>query len=249
MLKPPCCARFGRAAGGSALARARMMTKIARLIQVSLLSIGVLLIATRAHAQEDLIDSAVAHVGVGAGVNFYRPSSNDADSSQGIVVMYRWHAFHSGWGPTFGLDWHRTVFHQPVGNVVDVPIGSLRMRALLAGFGYRHRIHRFTAGANLSAGYSFNHLTDDSGMGAAFARTGVSLIDVHVNDSAIVKPDVAVWYDLFKHVGVGVSAAYLFNRPDEVIKTTAGSATRQLNANSFVLAAGLTFGVWKKSEQ
>jgi hypothetical protein len=226
-----------------------MMTTSTRLIQISLLSIGILAIAATARAQDDLIDSAVAHVGVGAGVNFYRPSSNDADSSQGIVVMYRWHSFHSGWGPTFGLDWHSTVFHQTVGNVADVPMGSLRMRALLAGFGYRHRIHRFTAAANLSAGYSFNHLTDDSGLGPAFARTGVSLIDVHVNDSFIVKPDVAVWYDLFKHVGVGVSAGYLFNKPDEVIKTTAGSGTRQVNANAFALAAGLTFGVWKKAEQ
>lgn len=226
-----------------------MTTTSTRLIQVCLLSIGILAIATRAHAQDDLIDSAVAHVGVGAGVNFYRPSSNDADSSQGIVVMYRWHSFHSGWGPTFGLDWHSTVFHQPVGDVVDVPTGSLRMRALLAGFGYRHRIHRFTAAANLSAGYSFNHLTDDSGLGPAFARTGVSLLDVHVNDSALIKPDVSIWYDVFKHVGIGVSAAYLFNQPDEVIRTTAGSGTRQLNANSFALAAGLTFGVWKKSEQ
>jgi hypothetical protein len=225
------------------------MKTSARIIQVFLISIGALAIATRAQAQDDLIDSAVAHVGVGAGINFYRPSSNDADSSQGIVVMYRWHSFHSGWGPTFGLDWHSTVFHQPVGDVADVPMGSLRMRALLAGFGYRRPIHRFTAAANVSAGYSFNHLTDDSGMGAAFARTGVSLIDVHVNDSAIVKPEVAVWYDLFKHVGIGVSAAYLFNRPDEVIRTTAGSRTRELNANTFALAAGLTFGVWKKSEQ
>jgi hypothetical protein len=227
-----------------------MMTKTsARLIQIFLLSIAVLGIGTSAHAQDDLIDSAVAHVGVGAGVNFYRPSSDDADSSQGIVIITRWRSFHSGWGPTFGLDWHSTVFHQPVGNVVDVPMGSLRMRALLAGFGYRHPIHRFTALANMSAGYSFNHLTVDSGMGPAFARTGVSLIDVQVNNSFIAKPEVAVWYDLFKHVGVGVSAGYLFNKPDEVITTTAGQRTRQLNANSFALAAGVTFGVWKKSEQ
>ena len=227
-----------------------MMTRTsARFIQVSLLSIGVLLIASRAHAQEDLFDSAVAHVGVGAGINFYQPSSDDADSSHGIVIMSRWHTFHSGWGPTFGLDWHNTVFHQPVGDVPDVPMGSLRMRAVLGGFGYRHRIHRFTAAGNVSAGYSFNHLTVDSGMGPAFARTGVSLIDVHVNDSALVKPEVAVWYDIFKHVGIGVSAAYLFNRPDEVIRTTAGSGTRQMNANTFALAAGMTFGVWKKSEQ
>jgi len=220
-----------------------------RLIQIFLLSIGLLVIATRAQAQDDLIDSAVAHVGVGAGINFYQPSSNDADSSHGIVIMSRWHAFHSGWGPTFGLDWHSTVFHQPVGNIDDVPMGSLRTRALLAGFGYRHRIHNFTALANASVGYSFNHLTDDSGLGPVFARTGVSLLDVSVDNSAVAKPEVAVWYDLFKHVGVGVSAGYLFNRPDEVIRTTAGTATRELNANTWTLAAGVTFGVWKKGEQ
>jgi hypothetical protein len=226
-----------------------MMKTSARLTQVFLLSIGVLAIATSAHAQDDLVDSAVAHVGVGAGINFYRPSSDDADSSQGIVIMTRWRSFHSGWGPTFGLDWHSTVFHQPVGNVVDVPMGSLRTRALLAGFGYRHPVHRFTAVANMSVGYSFNHLVDDSGLGPAFARTGVSLIDVQVNNSWVAKPEVAVWYDLFKHVGVGVSAGYLFNKPDEVITTTAGQRTRELNANTWTLAAGVTFGVWKKSEQ
>jgi hypothetical protein len=219
-----------------------------RLILVCLVSIGLLAIATRAHAKDGLIASAVAHVGVGAGVNFYKPTSKDADSSHGIAFVYRWNALHSGWGPTFGLDWHSTDFHQPVGDVVDVPVGSLRMRALLAGFGYKHRIHRFTALANASAGYSFNHLTVDGGMAPAFARTGVSLNDVHVNNSAIIKPSVAVWYDLFKHVGIGVSASYLFNQPDEVITTTAGSRTRQLNANTFALATGVTFGVWKKGK-
>src|SRR5262245_39430111 len=174
-----------------------MMTKTsARLIQVFLLSIGVLAIATSAHAQDDLFDSAVAHVGVGAGVNFYRPNSDDADSWQGIVIMTRWHSFHSGWGPTFGLDWHSTDFHQPVGDVVDVPMGSLRMRAFLAGYGYRHPIHRFTAVANMSAGYSFNHLTVDSGMGPAFARTGDSLIDVQANNRRDAKPEVAASYHL-----------------------------------------------------
>ena len=223
------------------------MAKIPRLIHVLCFSIGAVVLATEARAQGDPIDSAVAHVGVGVGMNFYRPNDDGGKSSEGIAIVYRWHSFHSGWGPTFGIDWHTTDFDQL--GPVDAPLGSLRMRALLAGFGYRHRIHRFNAAANLSAGYSFNHLTVDSGLGPAFARTGVSLLDVHVNDSLLIKPDVGLWYDLFKHVGIGVSAAYLFNKPDEVIRTTAGSGTRQLNANTFALAAGLTFGVWKKNEQ
>jgi len=100
-----------------------MANSSARLIQAVCFGIGTMTFATQAHAQtpNDTLDSAVAHVGVGAGINFYRPRSSEADSSEGLVIAYRWHAFHSGWGPTFGLDWHTTDFHQIVGPS-DVPL-------------------------------------------------------------------------------------------------------------------------------
>jgi hypothetical protein len=102
------------------------------------------------------------------------------------------------------------------------------------------------ASANISGGYSFNSLTLDSGLFPAFARTGVSLVNVRVNDSAVVKPEVSVWYDVFKHVGVGVSAAYLFTRPDETITTSRGAEVRHINADTWELTVGVAFGVWKK---
>jgi hypothetical protein len=238
-----------RTFGGSALAHVRAMASSStRLIQILCFSIAAAMLAADASAQADLIDSAVAHVGLGAGINFYRPSSNDADSSEGVVIAYRWHAFHSGWGPTFGIDWHNTDFHQMIGGV-DAPLGSLRMRALLAGFGHTKRLgRRFTTSANISAGYSFNNLTADSGVSRAFSRTGVTLVGVHTNDSAVVKPEVSLWYDVFRHVGLGVSVAYLFIRPEEVTTTPTGSTTRDLNADTWELTAGITFGVWKKKQ-
>jgi hypothetical protein len=233
---------------GSGLAQASAMARSsARLIHVICFSIGAAVLATDAHAQDDLFDSAVAHVGVGAGINFYRPNNSEANSSEGVVIAYRWHAFHSGWGPTFGVDWHTTDFHQLVGPA-DVPLGSIRMRAVLAGFGHTQRLgHRFTTSANLSAGYAFNSLTTDGALGSAFARTGTSLVDVRVNDSGVVKPEVAIWYDVFRHVGVGVSAAYLFTRPDETITTALGSQVRHINADTWEFTVGVTFGVWRKS--
>jgi hypothetical protein len=62
----------------------------------------------------------------------------------------------------------------------------------------------------------------------------------------VVRPNVAVWYDVFKHVGVGVSAAYLFARPNQTITTATGTQEHDLKADAFELAAGVTFGVWKK---
>jgi hypothetical protein len=224
-----------------------MAKKSVRLIQILCFSVGTAFLAIDAHAQGNLVDSAVAHVGVGAGINFYRPRSNDADSSEGLVVAYRWHAFHSGWGPTFGLDWHTTDFHQTVGSA-DVPLGSIRMRALLAGFGHTQRVgRRFTLSANVSGGYSFNNLSTDSGFGSAFTRTGTSLVGVSVNDSGVIKPEVAIWYDVFRHVGVGVAGAYLFTRPDETLTTALGSQVRHIDADTWEFTVGLTFGVWRKS--
>jgi hypothetical protein len=61
-----------------------------------------------------------------------------------------------------------------------------------------------------------------------------------------VRPDVSAWYDVFRHVAVGVSAAYLWSRPNETITTVTGSDTRRLNADAFELTVGVAFGVWKK---
>ena len=50
-------------------------------------------------------------LGLGGGVNFYRPADRtEAQPSQGVGIVYRWHTFHSGWGPTFTVDFHNTRF-------------------------------------------------------------------------------------------------------------------------------------------
>src|SRR5262249_12576876 len=199
-----------------------MTSRHLRLVLPLSLSICAAGIAAPAHAQGDPVDSAVAHVGLGAGVNFYNPTSSDGKASSGLTLAYRWHSFHSGWGPTFGLDWHTTDFTQPVGSV-DAPLGSVRMRAYLAGIGHTRRLGRLTASANVSAGYSFNHLSVDGGAGPAFASHGVSLLGASVDNSWIAKPEVSVWYDVMKHVGLGVSGAYVVARPEEILTTAAGS--------------------------
>ena len=214
-----------------------------RLIQIVSFAITAAILTSDARAQS--VDSAVSHIGVGAGIAFYNPSSSDGKSSQGLTFAYRWHSFHSGWGPTFGLDWHSTEFNQHLGPVV-APLGSVRMRALLAGFGHTQRFGKLSASANVLGGYSFNNLSVDGSAGPAFARAGISLLDADVNNSAVVKPVVSAWYDVASHVGVGIGAAYLVARPEETVRTPTGSHTRHLRADAVELTAGLTFGVWKE---
>jgi hypothetical protein len=215
-----------------------------RLMHIVCLSLAATLVAANAHAQ---VNDAVEHVGFGVGVAHYDPANSDGHTSDGIVAAYRWHSFHSGWGPTFGLDFHTTDFDQTLGGL-NAPLGSFRMRALLAGFGHTNHMGRFSASENLSAGYSFNQFNVTSDAFPTFAGTGVSLVGVHVNNSWVVKPDVAVWYDVLKHVGVGVSAAYLVARPEETITMASGIQHQHLKTDAFQMTAGVTVGLWKKKQ-
>jgi hypothetical protein len=216
-----------------------------RLIHLVCLSLAANLLAANAHAQ--VIDDAVAHVGIGAGVAFYNPTNSEGQTSQGIVLAYRWKSFHSGWGPSFGLDWHSTDFNQTLGTM-NAPFGTLRMRAFLAGFGHTKKIRRFSTSENISAGYCFNNFTVASSAFPTFASGGVSLVTSNVDNSWVVRPNVAVWYDVLSHVGVGVGAAYLVNRPNQTITTAAGTQGQHLNADAFEVTAGVTVGIWKKQQ-
>jgi hypothetical protein len=218
-----------------------------RLIHVVCALLAVVFLASsNAHAQ--VVDDAVAHVGLGVGLAHYNPTSSDGQRSQGITLAYRWHSFQSGWGPTFGLDWHTTDFNHTLGDL-NAPLGSLRMRAILVGYGPTGRVGRFSASANLSGGYSFNGFTVSSSAFPTFATTGVSLVTSHVDNSWVVRPDVTAWYDIFSHVAVGVGAAYLVSRPEQTIITATGVQSQHLKADAFELYTGVTIGVWKKTNK
>lgn len=217
-----------------------------QLIRVVCLSIFVGALATAARAQ-DPIDTAVAHAGAGVGISFIEPSSSQGQSSQGVVFVYHWHSFHSGWGPSFGLDWHSTDYTQTI-SPVTATLGTLQTRALLAGYGHTKRFKHWSTSANLNGGYSFNNFSVGSAAPLVFANGGVSLVGVSVDNSWVLRPDVSAWYDLFSHLAVGVSAAYLWSRPNLQVATANAFDTRRLNADSFQLTVGVAVGVWKKKQ-
>ena len=215
-----------------------------RLVHIAALSILATILTTPARA-EDPVDTAVAHMGVGAGITFNKPTSSEGHSNQGVAFVYRWHSFHSGWGPTFGLDWHSTDFDHTLGPVT-APLGTLRTRALVVGYGHTRHFGKFSTSASVSGGYAFNDFSVADGAGAGFAKAGVSLVGVSIRNSAVFRPEVSAWYDVFRHVGIGVSAAYLVNRPEETMTMATGSQVQRVRADTVELVAGLAFGVWKK---
>ena len=230
-----------------ACSRHGMTSSRAQLIRVVCLSIAVVVVATVARGQDPL-DTAVAHAGAGVGISFIKPSSNDGQSSQGVVFVYHWHSFHSGWGPSFGLDWHSTDYTQTIAPVTAT-LGTLQTRALLVGYGHTKRFKHWATSANLNGGYSFNKYSVASSAPLAFANGGISLVGVSVDNSWVLRPDVSAWYDLFSHLAVGVSAAYLWSRPNLQVATATAFDTGRLNADSFQLTVGVAVGLWRKKQE
>jgi hypothetical protein len=217
-----------------------------RLIGVLALSVIMTVLTTDVYADGDNpLDNAVAHVGVGGGISFINPRSSEGDRSTGATFIYQWHSFHSHWGPTFALDWHSTDFNQPLGSG-SAPLGTLRMRALLAGVGGTRRFGKLSTSANIVAGYSFNDFTEANDAAPSFANAGISLVNVSVENCVVVRPSVAAWYDVASHVGVGVGVGYIVARPDKTLTTATGSQVQELRADALEVTAGVIFGLWKK---
>ena len=176
-------------------------------------------------------------MGFGAGITFNKPTSNDGHSNQGRALVYRWHGFHSGWGPSLGIDWHSTDFDHTFGSTT-VPMGTLRTRAVLVGYGYTKHVKRFSASAGVGGGYSFNGFS---------TVTSPGLFGVDTHNSWVVRPDVSAWYDVFRHLAVGVSVAYLVNRPDgsgpDSIVDDGGDATLLIHMGSEFEAAGVRYTI------
>src|SRR5215813_6660309 len=174
-----------------------MHNQRSRLVHIVAVSIVATLLTTAARA-DDAVDSAVAHAGAGAGISFIKPTSNDGQSSEGAVFVYHWHSFHSGWGPSFGVDWHSTDYTKTMGSV-STTLGTLQTRALMVGYGHTKKIKRFATSASLNGGYSFNNYSVASGAQPTFASGGISLVGVNTDNSWVVRPDVSAWYDVFRH--------------------------------------------------
>jgi hypothetical protein len=76
------------------------------------------------------------------------------------------------------------------------------MRDVLIGVGHTQQLGRFATSANLTAGYTFNHFVQDDSVAGAYRRAGETLLNVEARNSPVAKPEVSLWYDVAKRVGV-----------------------------------------------
>ena len=199
----------------------------------------VLLRTTEAHAQ---VDNRLA---VGMGVTSHLTNSQGTANSADLELELRIGHERPRWGWEYEFfGWFDLGVRQS-DTTAGADLGTLRMRPVMAGYGYTRVWGRATVTADLVGGYSFNSLKLAPSAAADYqARTGAQNVDGHASNAFTLKPEVQVWYDLSDRVGLRVTGGYLLARPSVTISSTLGDDTRPVHADVFLVTVGLVYSIF-----
>jgi hypothetical protein len=180
---------------------------------------------------------------LGGAVTTRAAGSSGASASSDVSLEVRLGHEREGWrwADSF-FSWFDTdIQDQAVAPASD--FGKLRMRPVMAGYGYTHIRGRAAVTTALLGGYSFNSFHLDPSAIAEYQRRGASNIRSDATNTFVIKPEVQVWYDLTPRYGIRVSAGYLIARPTVTIGSSLGVDTRDLHANTFLFTIGVVYSI------
>lgn len=162
-----------------------------------------------------------------------------------VGLLWRIGHGRDGWGWRYGLSWYATDLLQPIGDVAPTAFGTLKVRPVLAGYGYERRFGRVDATARVLGGYAFNSFTllptfDD----AYRRRLGATTVTTDVSNGFVVKPELSVWVDLSRKLGLQARAGYMVSRPGVTVSSSLGRDRRRINADVLMLRVGVVYSVF-----
>src|SRR5579864_6888185 len=183
-----------------------------------------------------------SRLAVGVGLTTRAVSSSDASSSANLGFELRLGHVEQGWA------WQNSIFGwfdtgvQESGAPRAVGLGHLRVRPIMAGYGYTWIRRRAAITADLVGGYSVDSFTLAPAALAEYSQSlGATRIDSKATNSFVVKPEVQVWYDLNSRFGLKLDGGYLIARPSVVITSSLGEDVRPVRADAFLVTIGLVY--------
>jgi len=186
-----------------------------------------------------------SRLAVGASITGNLLPASDTDGSATVGFEIRIGHERPGWGPQTSIfGWFDTAIQKPIATST-VDFGNLRLRPIMAGYGYTWIRGRRSLTADVVGGYSLNSLRLDSGAVAEYAqRLGATSIESEATNAFAVKPEIQVWYDLNPRFGLKLNAGYLISRPSIVIRSSLGEDVRPIRADTFLITVGVVYSLF-----
>lgn len=210
--------------------------------------LGLLWLAPSAHAQTGSDTPYKNRFAIGGEFKIKtsdRASQEDFARGQlGPGLLWRFGESKPGWGFHWGLNWYAVKLERPIGDAVT-ELGELHLRPVMAGYGYTRKIRRYAITADVLGGYAFGSIRISDPASAAYRRAlGVASAEASATNTLVLKPEVALWYDMTKKVFVNVNAGYMLARPDVDVVTSAATFRRKARADQFILKMGVVYSVF-----
>jgi hypothetical protein len=214
-----------------------------RFALIGSLTIGLALVAATAIAQTNNKFAIGADFKIRA---TDRASKDDyAHAKLGPGLLWRFGHGREGWGFHWGLNWYAVDIDRSIGGLAT-ELGELKVRPIMAGYGYSYRMNRrLSITGDILGGYAFGSIgLVPSAVDAYERRLGGQFATARASNTFVLKPELSVWYDLNKDFGLNVNAGYMIARPDVIVDTTTGQDKRTARADQFILKVGIVYSIF-----
>jgi len=186
-----------------------------------------------------------SRLAVGASVTTRVTTSSDTGG--GAALGFEWRPGHAtpGWGwQTSLFGWFDTDV-QGLLATSTFDLGHVRVRPIMAGYGYTWVRGRTAITADLVGGYTLNSFRLDSTALAEYSRRlGAAAVASEATNAFAVKPEIQVWYDINRRFGLKLNGGYLIAHPSLVIRSSLGEDVRPVQADTFLITAGIVYSLF-----
>jgi len=207
-------------------------------------TVSVVLLLALAPASRAAAQSA-GKFAIGGAMSVRTPDDRDAlQSRKGFSLLWRFGHGHAGWGWHWGLNWYSAELDVPVGDQ-PTELGELHVRPVMAGYGYTHEVGKAKITATVMGGLALATLAlSDEAENAYGTRLGARSLSTRATLTPTYRPEVSVWYDLTKKIGINVSTGYAIARPTMTIRSSLGSDQRRIRADMFTFKIGAVYSIF-----
>ena len=172
----------------------------------------------------------------------------DTSDSIGPSVVWRWRGRFSRYGDRWAFAYRFSSFDTQVSSPFggsSLPVGDVKVRPLMIGVEYKMPRGRWNWGAGLTAGWAFNSIdTPGEYRDRALRSASISDLWVDIHNSLVWGPRIKGWYDVNSRMSVMVESSYLVTRPALDVRGGGRSFSRHLNADAFIVKAGIVYGIY-----
>jgi hypothetical protein len=195
-------------------------------------------------ASADAFAQSEGKFAIGGQLSTRSPMGPENHGHVGFNLLWRFGQSKTGWGWHYGLGWFGTDLTRTIGGT-ETDFGRLRVRPFLGGYGYTKVYGRTAVTGKVMGGVAFSSVSlTPEAMNAYHTRIGGEAVTVKASPTFAVIPEVHVWYNINKKVGLRVSSGYVIARPDVIVTSTAGVDKRRVRADNVTFRVGMVYSVY-----